>query len=126
MHGLYSTPDDFEAKIRIMGHEEGGRLKPPFNGIRWDFCYAEDSPQDALWMIWPDFFDDSGDSLPKNLPLPVGVELSVRMTVLVDNMRAQVHRQRIKVGTQFFCHEGSKRVAEGQVTKITGLFYKRK
>lgn len=112
--------DDFEATIRIYSVAEGGR--PVCNGIRWDFAYAEDNPPDTLYMIWPDFFATGGRSLPTNQPLPVGVELSARMGVVMDQMRAEVHRSRIAPGVRFFCHEGRHRVAEGVVTRITGLF----
>lgn len=124
MNRLYKTPDDFEATIRIFLPEEGGRPTPAFNGIRWDLCYTEDRMEDGLWMIWPDFIDRYGNSLPRDEPLPVGVELHARMTVLVDEMRA-THGKRIRVGSTFYCHEGPRRVAFGRVTKITGLYDER-
>lgn len=121
MDRLYSVPDDFEATIRILSEVEGGRRTAPFNGIRWDFSYAADGAPDQIYMIWPDFFSSSGDSLPKDQPLPLSAELSARMTIVVDEMRRQVHRARIKPGVEFYCHEGLKRVAVGCVTRITGL-----
>lgn len=121
MQRLYPTADDFEATIRILTESEGGRRTPPFNGIRWDFCYAEDDPSDNLYMIWPDFHDPDGNSLPTDAPLPLGVELRARMTVVIDEMREQTHRARIKPGVGFYCHEGSRRVAVGRVTVVTGL-----
>jgi hypothetical protein len=51
--------DDFEAMIRILPEEEGGRHTRPRNGIRWDICYAGDDPKDGIWMVWPDFLDES-------------------------------------------------------------------
>ena len=125
MNRLYATPDDFEATIRILSTAEGGRATPAFNGIRWDLAYAEDDLSEGIWMIWPDFVDESHDSLPTDRPLPVGVDLPARMTVVSDAVRAQVHRQKIKIGTRFYCHEGAKRVAAGHVTRITGLFDER-
>ena len=117
--------DDFEATVRIYSAAEGGRRTPAFNGIRWDFAYAEDRPSDSLYMIWPDFFAGDGQSLPTDQPLPVGPALSARMLVLMDEMQAEVHRGRIAPGVRFFCHEGGRRVAEGVVTRITGLFVPR-
>jgi hypothetical protein len=114
--------DDFEATIRVYSAEEGGRRTPVYNGIRWDFAFAEDNPPDTLYMIWPDFFAAGGRSLPTDQPLPVGVELSARMGVVMDEMRSVAHRDRIAPGVRFFCHEGRRRVAEGVVTRITGLF----
>ena len=126
-HRLYRVPDDFEATIRIMRENEGGRHSPPFNGIRWDFAYEDDDiTETGIYMIYPDFFDDQGDSLPTDQPLPVDVILPARMTILLDEMRQTVHRDRIHVGTRFYCHEGSKRVAVGEVTKLTGLHQPRK
>lgn len=57
--------DDFEASIRILRTDEGGRTTAPFNGIRWDFNYADELPQVGLYMIFPDFVDEKGNSLPK-------------------------------------------------------------
>jgi translation elongation factor EF-Tu-like GTPase len=97
---LYKQPDDFEAIIRIFSADEGGRMTPPFNGIRWDFAYAEDDvPTTGLHMIWPDFIDEAGDSLPTDQALPIGVALQARMTVVVDDMRSELHRERIAVDT---------------------------
>lgn len=121
MDRLYLVPDDFEAIIRIFTEAEGGRKTPAFNGIRWDFSYAADDAADQLYMIWPDFLSASGNSLPKDQSLPLSTELSTRMTIVVDEMREQVHRARIKPGVEFYCHEGPKKVAIGRVTRITGL-----
>jgi len=125
MKRLYQVPDDFETVIRIYSHEEGGRRTPPFNGIRWDFGYADDPPGSSIYMIMPDFFDEHGDSLPTDTPLPIGSELPARMTVINDQIRDEVHRSRIKEGLKFFFHKGGKRVAEGRVTRITGLVHER-
>jgi translation elongation factor EF-Tu-like GTPase len=118
---FHTVPDDFEATIRTMRPDEGGRLSPPFNGIRWDFQYAED-PVDRLWMIYADFFDAERNALPTDLPLRIDVELPARMAILSSQLRIEVHQKRLQVGTLFFCKEGSKSVAAGRVTKITGLF----
>ena len=112
--------DDFEAKVTILGKAEEGRSSPPFNGVRWDLCYADDSPADGLYMVWPDFFDERGQSLPTDAPLPVGTALHARFVIVNAAMR-HLHQARIFVGTRFYCQEGSRRVAEGTVTRITGL-----
>ena len=120
MQRLYDDPGDFEAMIRIYSAGEGGRDTPAYNGIRWDFSYADDP--ETLYMIWPDFYDEHGDSLPTDQPLPVGIDLPARMVVLVKEMRKTVHRLRIREGVAFYCMEGPHRVAEGRVTRITNLF----
>ena len=121
MKSRFARPADFEAVVRIFTHEQGGRETPSFNGLRWDFSYAEEDPAEGTWMIHPDFVDERGDSLPQDRPLPLDIELPARFLIADDNLRGEVHRPRIQVGTRFFRHEGSKRVAEGRVTRITGL-----
>lgn len=119
---LYDVPDDFEARIRILRKDEGGRSVDAYNGIRWDFAYeGDDIEKTGIYMIWPDFHDENGNSLPTDQPLPVDCELLARMTIVTDDMREKIHRDRIEAGVRFFCHEGGKRVAVGQVTKLTGL-----
>jgi translation elongation factor EF-Tu-like GTPase len=121
-HRLYEVPDDFEAQIRIFTEAQGGRKTKPFNGIRWDFAYhGYDIQKDGIFMIWPDFHDTNNDSLPKDQPLPLDEILMARMTIVSDEMRDDIHKGRIEVGTRFYCHEGGKRVAEGLVTRVTGL-----
>ncbi len=123
---LYEPPDDFEAEVRIFSKAEGGRSTPAFNGIRWDFAYeGDDIKEVGIFIIWPDFMDENGDSLPTDKPLPIDKKLKARMTIVVDEMREKVHLERVKVGTKFFCHEGGKQVAMGEVTRITGLFVPR-
>lgn len=119
---------DFEATIRIFRPDEGGHKTAPFNGIRWDFAYDdehsnlhENLPTLQLYMIWPEFFDDEGHSLPKDHPLLVDVPLRAKLIILDPKYRTLVHRKRIAPGVRFFCHEASGRVAQGVVTKITGL-----
>ncbi len=113
---LYSAKEDFEALIRI-----NQLLHSPRNGIRWDFAYAEDHPTNSLFMIWPDFLDASGNSLPTDMPLPFGVDLKARMYILNREFAESFHRSRLQVGTKFFCHEGPKQVACGTVIQISRL-----
>ena len=111
---------DFEATIRIFSTAEGGRKTPPYNRIRWDFNYADELPQNALYMIHPVFVDEFGHALQDGVPMPIGVDLAAQMTVLNVEMRG-FHSERLTVGTHFFCCEGHHRCAAGVVTKVTGL-----
>ncbi len=120
MDRLYPS-DDFDAIIRIYSPEEGGRNHPTYNGVKWDFSYADPIREVGDWCIWPDFYVVGGDSRPKDVPLPVGVETSARMFIMADEMR-EIHRHHIRPGVRFYCIEGPHRVAEGEVTKVTGLF----
>ncbi|MCU1016059.1 hypothetical protein [Stenotrophomonas geniculata] len=119
------VPDDFEARIRILAPEEGGRRSPARNGIRWDFAYAADAGAPELFMIWPDFRHAEGDSWATELPLLVGEPLLAGLTVVNEVLRAGLHRERIRPGVRFHCHEGPKVVAVGEVTRVTGLLLDR-
>jgi hypothetical protein len=114
-----SMTDDFEAIICIKPFSEGG-VKFAFNGIRWDFGYLEDPPGSSIYMIWPDFLDECGNSRAKEDLLPIGIELLAAMTIVSPEMRSY-HRERIHEGTLFYCHEGARRVASGRVTRITNM-----
>jgi len=62
-------------------------------------------------MIPPDFYDERGDSLSSDKPLPTDTELLLGC----DSQRGHAStgtRLRIREGTRFYCHEGPHRVAE--------------
>jgi hypothetical protein len=95
-------------------------LKFAFNGIRWDFGYPEDPPGSSVYMIWPDFLNEYGNSRDKEYLLPSGIELLAAMTIVSNEMRSY-HRERIREGTPFNCYEGSRHVASGRVTRIINI-----
>jgi hypothetical protein len=110
----------FRAQITIYPCGPDTRSSPAFNGIRWAFAYADDveklgarkAPQSD---VWPEFFDEAGNSLGSAVPL-IG-EYSAVMHIVFDHM-VPVHLQRLTKGTKFFCMEGSRKVAEGVVTTL--------
>jgi len=110
---------DFEAKLRFLTPEEGGRQAPVQNGYRADFRYLDDPPGTG-WMIHPrEFITKDGDMLPSDT-LIIG-DVYARMYILTEHYRMTEHRIRIHLGTQFEVVEGNHVVAEGIVTKIVGL-----
>ncbi|MBG8553918.1 hypothetical protein [Hymenobacter guriensis] len=113
-------PIDFEARVRVLRPDEGGRQLPPYNGIRWDFSYAPVTSGVLHMMLYPDFYDPiTGDSW-REIPLPVDAWLHARVSVFSESARA-FHQSRIRSGTSFYYCEGSRIVAEGTVTRLTGL-----
>ena len=114
---------NFEAEIEIFPLGDTTRSTHPFNGIRWDLRYAEDDdrPGDEkfqIYMVWPEFLDDDGNSIPHGVPL-IGTYRAL-MHIVVEEM-IDVHRQRVTVGTEFFCTEGRRKVAKGVVTSLSPM-----
>ena len=110
---------DFEAKLYILSHEEGGRINPVGQGYRADFRYLDD-PLGQAWMIHPRcLIDEAGNALPDDAF--VTGDTFARMYILVPEYRVSEHRKRITVGMPFQVVEGSHVVAEGIVTKLVGL-----
>ena len=110
----------FEADITVLPLGPETRATHPFNGIRWDFCLVEDL-DDRGWatevsMIWPEFVDDSGASIPTGVPIEG--RLHALMHIVVPEM-VDKHLQRLKVGSRFVCTEGPRPVAEGVVTSLS-------
>jgi hypothetical protein len=85
--------DDFEARIRILTPEEGGRKLPTYNGIRWNFRYATANNNKHCFPIYPDFYyPATGDSWREELPLPVNEWLFARMYNIESEHGRGVHQ----------------------------------
>ena len=112
---------DFEADLRFLTPEEGGRQGPVYQGYRPDMRYEGDVNE--LWMIWPVFIEEDGKVIAGDVPLSGRVH--AQMYIVVDEMRTTIHRRRLSEGVKFFLHEGSRVVAEGVVTAIDGLHQER-
>ena len=112
----------FLAKIDIYpcGPESDRRDNPAYNGIRWGFSYAEDfndSPTcPPVSDVWPEFLDEGGMAIPNNVPL-IG-SYTARMHIIFDDM-IEKHFKRLRIGTKFYCTEGSMKTAEGIVSKLS-------
>jgi hypothetical protein len=112
---------DFEVKYRFLSSLEGGRLTgPPFQGYRCDWAYeGDDIAKTGIYMIWPEFEDENGNILEKNIQVPV--EGIAGMIIINKELKETIHRERIKVGVRGFFMEGGKRVAEAVVIRICNL-----
>ncbi|MCX7726957.1 MAG: hypothetical protein N2053_08915 [Chitinispirillaceae bacterium] len=113
---------DFDVKYRFYTEKEGGRRTLPFQGYRCDFAYeGDDIKKGGIYCIHPEFEDENGDIITdenKN----VNSSGTARMWVLFPEMRQQVHKNRIKVGTKGYFMEGSRKVGEVEVIRIVGLY----
>lgn len=89
-------------------------------GYRSDLRYKGDEEQN--WVIWPIFLTNAGVPYEDSAEVPLDRPIEAAMVIIFDDSKVSVHRNRIKIGTEFYMCEGSLIVAEGVVTRITGLF----
>jgi hypothetical protein len=109
---------DFEAEIRFLSKEEGGRESLPFQGYRCDLKYKEQEEK-FVWMIWPAFLDEEGNELPQGQL--VKQKSKANMYIINQELRKTVHQGKIREGVLFHLGKGQKIVADGKVTRILNL-----
>ncbi len=113
---------DFKVSYRFYEEIEGGRKTIPCQGYRSDFFYEHpdhNSRQNILFMIWPEFENESGQLILEN-NISVNREGIARMWIIMPERRLY-HLDKIKSGLKGYFMEGSRRVAECVVTEILGL-----
>lgn len=92
----------------------------PLQGYRSDFSYEGDDPaKGGLYMIHPEFEGIDGRPIPEEARATVIG--TARMWIVIHEMREEVHRKRVTVGTRGFFMEGGRCVAEAEVIEILGL-----
>jgi hypothetical protein len=109
---------DFEAEVRFLTPEEGGRSEqygPVKQGYRCDIHF-EDDPSDLLWMIWPKFLNESGDEVEGGTIIP---RMS-RAHFYIVNQKAKplLYRRWLRENARFHLREGRRGVAACRVTKL--------
>lgn len=111
---------DFEARLRFLTKEEGGRQTSfVVQGYRPDFSYED--KVDELFMIWPVFVDEHGKPLEEDTEVFTDKPVNARMVIINEELRVSLHRSRIKEGVKFFVREAQRIVAEGVVTRVAEL-----
>jgi hypothetical protein len=118
---IFNRPPDFEAEVRFLTSEEGGRTGkwgPVKQGYRCDI-HLDNDPSDLLWMIWPMFLNEHGQELPMGTVVPQTSK--AHFFISSPELRRLVHRQWLREGVRFHLSEGNHRVAACSVTKILSL-----
>jgi len=116
----FGRAPDFRVTYRLFTAEEGGRKMPPFQGIRWDFCYEDKAINTSTWMIWPEFLGLDGAVLS---PGPIPELGQANMFCLNPDARG-FHRQYIQPGVRGYFVEGPRRVGVCEVVEVLGLLQK--
>jgi hypothetical protein len=107
-------------KYSFLPADEGGRKTgPPAQGYRSDFMYAEDKAENGLWMIHPEFLDESGSPiLDKTIRVPnSGI---AKMWILSEHL-VNMHKSRIRIGQKGYFMEGPNKTAKCEVIDVVAL-----
>lgn len=116
---LRKQPEDFIVRYKLYPHSDGGR-KVTYQHLRCDFSYEDEDPAvEGIYMIHPEFLDESGVPIAADVPVPLEGDAS--MWILVPKMRGKVHQEKITVGTKGYFMEGSRKIGEIEVTSVVGL-----
>ena len=110
---------DFRVKYKFRTQEDGGRKTgEPYQGIRCDFSYVDESKNQA-YMIWPEFEDNDGNIILYN-DRSVPNSGTAKMWIINNEMRP-FHYEKIKVGVKGNFREGSMFSADCEVIEILDL-----
>jgi translation elongation factor EF-Tu-like GTPase len=112
---MRSSPE-FEADVRFLSREEGGRHSPPIQSLYRPDVHWDDDSSETLWMIHPRFLGPDCAELPEGTEVPQVCK--AHFYLISTQVRDQLHQQWLHEGAQFHISEGRHRVAAGVVTKI--------
>jgi hypothetical protein len=110
---------DFEAQVRFLTREEGGRSQPARQGLFRPDIHLDDDQSEMLWMIWPRFLDESGAELEEGAVVPQVCK--AHFFIANPELKRTAHRQWLLEDARFHLSEGHHRVAACSVTKILSL-----
>ena len=86
-----------------------------YQGIRSDFCFADDYDKRQLYIIWPEFIHASGEPISANSEAEKqGLAL---MYILFDESRDEI-RAKLKEGVRGFIVMGSRKIALAEVESV--------
>jgi len=112
------SPPEFEAEVRFLSPDEGGRRSPAVQGYRPD-VHWDDDPSETLWMIHPRFLASSGEELPDGTEIPQLCK--AHFYLISTHVRHLLHQQWLHERARFQISEGRHCVAAGVVTKVSSL-----
>ena len=118
---MRSSPE-FEADVRFLSREEGGRQQPAVQGLYRPDIHWDDDPSETLWMIHPRFFGLDGHELADGSEVPQTCR--ARFYLITAYVRDELHQHWLYKGAKFHISEGSHRVAAGTVTTVLSVVNK--
>src|SRR5438552_11043554 len=105
---MANRPPDFLATVSFVPHEQGGRRTQPLQGYRPDIRYDND-PAGQAWMVWPRFLAPDGTELLDGIVVPPTCEAN--FYIASEEMRREIHVDRLRPGVHFAIVEGARVVA---------------
>ncbi|KXX69402.1 hypothetical protein [Flammeovirga sp. SJP92] len=106
---------DFKVKYELLNPEQGGRVSPAFQGIKWDFGYQHEAiKSNQLFMIYPEFEDGDGNILSNEKPIP---PTGIARMFIFRKSKINFHKEKIHVGIKGTFNEG-KPIGKCEVIEI--------
>jgi hypothetical protein len=116
----FGRSPDFRVRYQWLPQDDAEVRQRPFQHIRCDFSYeGDDIQRTGIYMIWPEFEDLSGQPIPESGPVPESG--TATMWIINNELRDEVHRQKVKPGARGYFMVGARRIAEVEVTEVPGL-----
>ena len=111
---------DFVVSYLLYPPEDGGRILT-YQHLRCDFMYEGDDPKtDGIYMIHPEFLGGDGKIVEEQIQISLSGK--ALMWICIPEMRDEIHKHRVKVGTRGFFVEGTRKIGEVVVTNIVDMF----
>jgi translation elongation factor EF-Tu-like GTPase len=112
---MASSPE-FEADIRFLSRDEGGRKHPAVQGMYRPDVHWDDDASETLWIIHPRFLSETGEELADGTEIPQVCK--AQFYLISMKVRDLLRQQWLHQGARFHVSEGRHRVAAGVVTKV--------
>jgi hypothetical protein len=109
---------DFVVEYKFIANQSDYQVKLS-QGMRSDFSYAEDDEEMPVYMIWPEFENDSGEIIEDKEAVILN-HGRARMWVMLDEQR-QMHKERLTLGQEGYLVAGSHKIAKVKVIDLVSL-----
>ena len=109
---IYDRKPDF--RIKYEKYETSQRL---FQHIRTDFKFLEDESNIIVWMIWPEFEDNTGRVISSSEDVESYGTASMWILNTDEKYRSELNK-RLYVGAKGYLVAGSMKLAEAEVIQL--------
>src|SRR5689334_22418008 len=104
---MASSPE-FEADIRFLSRDQGGRQHPAVQGMYRPDVHWDDDASEILWMIHPRFLMETGEELADGTEIPQVCK--AHFYLISTHVRDSLHQRWLYQGAHFHICEKQHRL----------------